>query len=182
MCPSILASSGWGQEDQAFGEALWTLHGGPWIGEAPLLHLWHRASAASESRLGLAGGQGAVSALSPRLQRSIGNANSSVRLTVLSNLLNQPVTVVSRAYGDTADNYGTQVPTEATTDVLACIQQITEPRRAATCRKPPICSILPAGTAITADDVVIDDHGLRYEVIGPPSHVRNPRTGTQTSR
>ena len=33
---------GWGQEDQAHGEALWTLHGEPWLGDAPLLHLWHQ--------------------------------------------------------------------------------------------------------------------------------------------
>lgn len=33
---------GWGREDQAWGAALSVLHGKPWRGIEPLLHLWHR--------------------------------------------------------------------------------------------------------------------------------------------
>lgn len=32
---------GWGQEDQAWAMALKCLHGKPWRGSAPLIHLWH---------------------------------------------------------------------------------------------------------------------------------------------
>lgn len=36
---------GWGQEDMAFGEALWCLSAAPWIGLAPLIHFWHEPEA-----------------------------------------------------------------------------------------------------------------------------------------
>ena len=32
---------GWGQEDMALGNAIWTLHGPPYIGPADLIHLYH---------------------------------------------------------------------------------------------------------------------------------------------
>lgn len=33
--------TGWGQEDEAWGMALKTLHGKPWRGDQDLYHLWH---------------------------------------------------------------------------------------------------------------------------------------------
>lgn len=40
-CPLDPRFVGWGQEDNSLSYALVTLHGQPWRGTAPLIHLWH---------------------------------------------------------------------------------------------------------------------------------------------
>ncbi len=51
-CPMDPRFEGWGQEDQAWGAALWTLHGPPWRGTAPLWHLWHEEPPRRNRRVG----------------------------------------------------------------------------------------------------------------------------------
>ena len=95
---------------------------------------------------------------------------------MLSDLMNQSVTVVSRSYSDVADQYGNQVPTETTTDMLVFLQQIAAAEKGGYVPETTDLIVLPTGTVIDADDVIIDGNGLRYEVIGPPTRVWNPRT------
>jgi hypothetical protein len=44
--------TGWGQEDQAWAQALTTLAGPPWRGLAPLLHRWHPPAPRATRRVG----------------------------------------------------------------------------------------------------------------------------------
>jgi len=44
--------AGWGQEDEAWGIALWHLVGVPWRGSAPLWHLWHPPQERMDRRTG----------------------------------------------------------------------------------------------------------------------------------
>jgi hypothetical protein len=51
-CPLDARFTGWGQEDLAWGWALTRLHGAPWRGNAPLIHLWHPPQARNSRMAG----------------------------------------------------------------------------------------------------------------------------------
>jgi hypothetical protein len=51
-CPVDPRFIGRGGSDESHAMALWRLHGPPWEGEAPLVHLWHPAQARTTRRYG----------------------------------------------------------------------------------------------------------------------------------
>lgn len=98
---------------------------------------------------------------------------------MLSQLLTQNIQIVTQSYNDaTLDEYGNPTPDKTTIDVLGYVQEIGRAERAGYVPEATDLLIVPTGLTLTADDVVIDDLGLTYQVIGPPSYVRNPRLNT----
>lgn len=53
-CPLDPRFVGWGGEDHSAGYALATLHGPPWRGHRPLIHLWHPPAERVDRRVGSA--------------------------------------------------------------------------------------------------------------------------------
>lgn len=68
-CPLDPRFTGWGQEDDSWGLALTTLHGGPQRGDAPLWHHWHTPQARQTRIVGSADGK----ALHARYKAAKGN-------------------------------------------------------------------------------------------------------------
>lgn len=97
---------------------------------------------------------------------------------MLTDLLNRPVTIVTRTDGDAEDEYGNAVPDESMTTTLGELQQERrdEPNTAGETSDSRWLLILPAGTVINTGDAVIVDSEV-YEVVGAPWPARNPRTG-----
>lgn len=56
-CPLDPRFEGWGQEDQTLGFALTVLHGPPWRGREPLMHLWHPHPQRMNRRIGSPAGE-----------------------------------------------------------------------------------------------------------------------------
>lgn len=67
---------GWGREDNAWGEALQTLAGGPWRAGDPLYHLWHPP----QSRPTRAKGNPASEALRKKYLQAFGKPDEMRRL------------------------------------------------------------------------------------------------------
>ncbi len=98
----------------------------------------------------------------------------------LQDLLNRPVTLISRAAPDDADDvdeYGNDLPDEPTTQTVCELQQLqrTEPVAAGELSSSDWLLILPAGTPARTGDAAIVD-GQIYELVGDPWIARNPRT------
>lgn len=92
----------------------------------------------------------------------------------LTDLLNLSVTIVRRSEDDEGFDPS---PVETTTQVLGELQQTqrSEPVAEGELSVTTWLLVLPAGTVIGTGDAVIVDGG-RYEVVGNPWPVRNPRT------
>lgn len=96
----------------------------------------------------------------------------------LSALMNQPVTITTVTDG-AVDRYGNPTAdTSVTTDTVGYLEQASGTERGDDDAVEVLrwLLVLPAGTAITADDTVTVD-GATFEVAGPPWQVHNPRTG-----
>lgn len=97
---------------------------------------------------------------------------------MLTDLLNTPVTIITREYDpDTVDTGGVETPVETLTETVGELQQQqrTEPVEAGDLSDTKWLLILPAGASVmTGDAVLIDD--MVFEVVGDPWHARNPRT------
>lgn len=95
----------------------------------------------------------------------------------LEALMNQPVTIVSRSYaGEEIDDYGNDVATETSLTVSGYLQQLTGNEREGYVPEATDLLVLPANTAIQANDQVLDSFSREYQVLGPPANVWNPRT------
>lgn len=95
----------------------------------------------------------------------------------LTDLLNRPVTLISRSAEGDIDEFGNEIPGEALTETVGELQQRTrdEPAMEGEVTQTEWLLVLPAGTTVRTGDVVEIDNG-RYEVTGAPWHARNPRT------
>jgi hypothetical protein len=98
---------------------------------------------------------------------------------MLTDLLNRPITIVSRTDGDATDEYGNEIPDEAMTSTVGELQQERrdEPGASGETSDTRWLLVVPAGTVINTGDAVIVDNEV-YEVVGAPWPARNPRTGT----
>lgn len=93
----------------------------------------------------------------------------------IETLMNEPVTIVSRAYAGTLDDYGNEISTETTVETLGYLQQLSGTEREGYVPEVTDLLIVPSDTAIQANDAVMIGTG-EYEVYGPPANVYNPRT------
>lgn len=96
---------------------------------------------------------------------------------MLSTLLNLPCTILRRTSSG-EDAYGNTEKTDVAVETLCELQQTSrdEPDGQGELGVTTWLLVLPAGTIVeTGDAVVVDGH--TYELVGPPWHARNPRTG-----
>lgn len=98
----------------------------------------------------------------------------------LANRLKRNVTIQRHADSGNIDDYGNEIPTVTTVEVLGELQQ---PSRSGargeaegTISQTDWILFLPANTPIDTNDVVVVD-GQSFEVIGDPWNAFNPRTG-----
>lgn len=96
----------------------------------------------------------------------------------LAALLNRPLTVLLRTDSSAVDEAGDTVYDETPVDVLGELQQIRRDEPTGEEFSDTSWNLyLPAGTQISAGDVVLDGDDA-YEVVGSPWEARNPRTQT----
>lgn len=105
---------------------------------------------------------------------------------MLAALLTRPVTIIHRTAGAGAgaDEYGNPIPAETTVQTVCELQQteraaVNEPAGRGELSDTHWLLILPAGTQIDTSDAIIAD-SRRFELIGDPWPVRNPRTGSES--
>jgi hypothetical protein len=89
--------------------------------------------------------------------------------------MNEPVTIVTRAYTGTLDDYGNETATETTVETLGYLQQLSGTEREGYVPEVTDLLIVPPDTLIQANDAVMIGT-VEYEVYGPPANVWNPRT------
>lgn len=99
----------------------------------------------------------------------------------LSQLLNTPVTIISRSTSGEIDDYGNEVSAEAEAETVGELQQTRRDEQddQGELSDTSWLLILPAGTSIDTGDVV-EVNGDRYELVGAPWPARNPRTRLET--
>lgn len=103
---------------------------------------------------------------------------------MLSQLLNQPCTIVRRSASSATDEYGNEIPDETEISTVCELQQErhlsdAEPANQGELSDTKWLLVLTTGTVIRTGDVVIVN-GERYEMFGDPWHARNPRTGAES--
>jgi len=92
-------------------------------------------------------------------------------------LMTATVTITSRSYTEgTLDEYGNEIATETNVTVDAYLQQLAGSEREGYVPEATDLLIVPAGTAIQANDLVYDVASHEYQVLGPPASVWNPRS------
>lgn len=95
-------------------------------------------------------------------------------------LLNRPVTIIRQTAGDVTDDYGNPIPGVEEVATVGELQQRKRDEQADhDASVTDWLLVLPAGTVVDTDDAVLVD-GRRYEVVGDPWNVRNPRTGRES--
>ena len=96
---------------------------------------------------------------------------------MIAALINRPCTIVSRSASADGDDYGNAIDTESTIDTVCEIQQRRrdEPADQGELSSTDWLGFFPAGTALDTGDAVQVD-GERFELVGDPWPVRNPRT------
>ena len=92
----------------------------------------------------------------------------------IDKLMNQPVSIVTRAYTGQLDDYGNEIATETTTEVLGYLQQLTGTEREGYVPEASHLLVVPSTTAIQANDNVLAGSD-EYQVLGPPADIYNPR-------
>ena len=93
----------------------------------------------------------------------------------IDKLMNQPVSIVTRAYTGEMDAYGNETASETTTEALGYLQQLTGTEREGYVPEATHLLIVPSDTAIQANDQVLVGTD-EYQVLGPPADIWNPRT------
>ena len=73
----------------------------------------------------------------------------------IDKLMNQPVSIVTRAYTGQLDDYGNEIATETTTEVLGYLQQLTGTEREGYVPEASHLLVVPSTTAIQANDNVL---------------------------
>jgi hypothetical protein len=99
----------------------------------------------------------------------------------LAQLLNRPVTIISRSDSGETDELGNEIPTETAIETVGELQQRQrdEPGAQGEFSETTWLLVLPTGTEIDTGDAVVID-GRIYELVGDPWAARNPRTQTES--
>lgn len=100
----------------------------------------------------------------------------------LSQLLNRTCWIVQRSDDGDTDELGNEKPSEAELESVCEIQQNRrdEDESQGELSASDWLGVFPAGTALDTGDAVIVDGLGRFELIGAPWQVRNPRTQTES--
>lgn len=98
----------------------------------------------------------------------------------ISQLLTLPVTITRRTPAGGLDAYGNELLAETTVQTVGELQQRVrrEPGPMGEMTVTDWLLVLPAGTVLDTGDAV-DAGGDRYEVVGGPWPVRDPRTAVE---
>lgn len=99
---------------------------------------------------------------------------------MITDLLRRDVSIVSRVDSSDVDDYGNAVQVETRTEVKGELQQIVRGLGEAedAVGVENLLLVLPAGTTLDSNDRIVVD-SVSYEVVSPPSHVCNARTGQE---
>jgi hypothetical protein len=94
----------------------------------------------------------------------------------ITDLLTQAVTVISQQLDGGIDEYGNDVPRDVPVQTVGLLEQRASAEREGYVPESSWLLVLPAGTVVQANDVVIVDD-LEYSISGEPWRAWNPRLG-----